>query len=62
MAEIRDGTIRDVLEKLRRLSYEIEETISRFDVFACTAKTLYELRVNVYRHEEEMVGLRRQVE
>ena len=31
MAEIRDGTIKEVLEKLRLLSYEIEEINRRFD-------------------------------
>ena len=30
VAEIRDGTIRNVLEKLRRLSYKIEEINIRF--------------------------------
>ena len=40
MAEIRDGTIRDVLEKLQRLSYEIEQINRRFDVFARSGDTL----------------------
>ena len=31
MAEIRDGTVKEVLEKLRRLSYDIEEINKRFD-------------------------------
>ena len=31
MVEIRDGTIKKVLDKLRRLSYEIEEINTRFD-------------------------------
>ncbi|CAM9195176.1 unnamed protein product, partial [Ascophyllum nodosum] len=32
--------IRDVLEKLRRLSYEIGEIDRRFDAFACTGGTV----------------------
>ena len=62
MAEIRDGAIRDVLEKLRHLSYEINEISSRFDSLARQGKTLDGFRVKVYRQEAEMVELRRQVE
>ena len=62
MAKITEGPIRDALEKLRRLSYKIEEINRRFDTFACTGETLGDLKVKVYRHEAEMVELRRQVE
>ena len=62
VAENRDGTIRDVLEKLRHLSYEIEEINRSVDSFARPAETLDELRVRVYHQEAEIVELRRQVE
>ena len=62
MAKITEGPIRDVLEKLRRLSYKIEEINRRFDTFACTGETLGDLKVKLYRHEAEIVELRRQVE
>ena len=62
MTEIRDGTIRDMLEKLRRLSCEIEEINKRFDSFDRTGETLDELRVKVYLQEARMVELRRQLE
>ena len=45
MAEIRDGTIKEVLEKLRLLSYEIEEINRRFDTVDRTVNTLDDLRV-----------------
>ena len=61
MAEIRDGAIRDVLQKLRRLSYEIEEASRRFDTFAYTSETLYDVRIKIYRNEAEIVELPRQV-
>ena len=47
MAEIRDCTIKEVLEKLRRLSYEIEEINRRFDTVDHTGNTLDDLRVRV---------------
>ena len=62
MTGIRDGTITDVLEKLRRLSYEIEEINRRFYAFACTCEAPDDLRIEVHRHEAEMVELQRQVE
>ena len=61
MAEIRDGTIKEVLEKLRRLSYEIEEINRRFDSDR-TGDTLEDLRVRVDHYESERTNLRRQVE
>ena len=39
MAEIRDGTIKEVLEQLRLLSYEIEEINRRFDAVDRTGNT-----------------------
>ena len=62
MAEIRDGTIKEVLEKLRRLSYEIEDINRRFDSFGRTGGTLDDFRVKVDRYEAEMINLRIQVE
>ena len=62
MAEIRDGTIKEVLEKLRRLSYEIEEINRRFDSLDRTGGTLDDFRVKVDPYKTEMVNLRRQVE
>ena len=62
MAEIRDGTIRDVLEKLRRLSCEIEEVNRRFDSFDRTGGILDDFRVKVDCHQAKIVELRRQVE
>ena len=62
IAETRDGTIRDVLEELRRLSCKIEDINRRFDASARTGKTLDELRIKVYCHEAEIVELQRQVE
>ena len=40
MAKIRDGTIKDVLEKLRLLSYEIEEINRRFGTVTIQATPL----------------------
>ena len=57
---IRNGTIRDELDEFRRLRYEIETTNTRFDEPAHTGEALDDLQAKVYRHEEEMVGLRRQ--
>ena len=45
MAEIMDGTIKEVLEKLRRLNYDIEQINKRFDTVDCTGDTLEDLRV-----------------
>ena len=62
MAEIRDGTIKEVLEKLRGLSDDIEEINIRFDIVDRTGDTLDDLRVRVYHHENEMTNLKRQVQ
>ena len=62
VAEIRDRTVNEVLEKVRRLSYDIEEINKRFDTVDCTGDTLEDLRVRVYHHENEMTNLKRQVE
>ena len=62
MTEIRDGTIKEVLEKLRRLSYEIEGINRRFDSLDSTGGTPDDFRVKVSHYETEMVNLRRQVE
>ena len=45
MAEIRDGTIKGMLEKLRRLSYEIEHINGRFESLDRTGETLDHFRV-----------------
>ena len=47
MAEVRDGTIKDVLEKLRLLSYEIEEIKRMFGTVDHTGNTFDDLRVVV---------------
>ena len=62
MAEIRDGTIKEVLEKLRRLSDEIKEINRRFNSLHRTGNTLEDLRVRADHYENEMIILRRQVE
>ena len=63
MAEIRNDTVKEVFEELRRLSYGIEEIIKRFDTGDRTGDTLEELRVRVYHHHEnKMTNLKRQVE
>ena len=62
MAEIKDGTIKEVLEKIRLLGYEIEEINRRFGAVDRTGDTLDDLRVRVYCYENEMADLRRQVE
>ena len=62
MAKIGDGTIKEVLEKLRRLSYEIKEINRRFDTVDHTGNTLDDLRVRVDYYSNEMADLRRQVE
>ena len=62
VAEIRDGTVKKVLEKLRGLSDDIEEIDRRFDTVDRTGDTLEDLRVRVYHQENEMTNLKRQVE
>ena len=62
MAEIRDGTIKEVSKKLRRLSYEIEEINKRFDSLDCTGGIFDDFRVKVDHDETEIINLRRQVE
>ena len=52
MAEIRDGTMKDVLVKLRLLSDEIEEINRRFGTVDRTGN----------RYESDLSDLRRQVE
>ena len=61
-AEIRDGTVKEVLEKLRGLSDDIEQINRRFDTFDRTGDTLENLRVSVFHHENEMTNLKRQDE
>ena len=60
MAEIGDGTIKEVLEKLRLLSCEIEEINTRFDIVDRTGDTLDDFRVRVDCYENEMADLSRQ--
>ena len=60
--EIRDGTVRDVLEKLRHVSYDINGINRRFDSLTRPGETFDGLKVKVYRQEAEMVELRRPVE
>ena len=62
MAEIRDGTTKKVLEKLRLLSDEIEEINRSFDSLDRTGNTLDDFRVRVDYYEKEMTDLIRQVE
>ena len=62
MADFRDGTIKLVVEKLRRLSYKIEEISRRFDTLDRTGGTLDDFRARVDHCESEMINLRRQVE
>ena len=62
MAEIRNGTVKEVLEKLRRLSYDTEEINKWFDTVDRTGDTLEDVRVRVYYHENDMTNLKRQVE
>ena len=62
MAEIKEGTIKEVLKKLRLLSYEIEEINIRFDSFNRTGNTLDDFRVRKDYYENEMTNLRIQVE
>ena len=51
VADIRDGTVKEVLEKLRGLSDEIEEINRRFDSLDRTGNTLDYFRVRVDNHE-----------
>ena len=60
-AEIRDGTIKEVLEKLRLLSYKIEEINRRFDTVYRIGNTLDDFRVRVDYYENGITNLRRQV-
>ena len=62
MAEIRDGTTKDVLVKLRLLSDEIAEISRRFGTVDRTGNTLDDLRVKVNCCENDKADLRRQVE
>ena len=61
MAEMRDGTIKEVLEKLRLQSDEFEEINRRFDTVDRTGNTLDDFRARVDYYENEMADLRRQV-
>ena len=61
MAEIRDGTMKDVLVKLRLLSDEIAEINRRFGAVYRTGNTLNDLRVKANCCENYMADLRRQV-
>ena len=51
-----------MLEKLRLLSYEMEQINRRFDTVDCTGNTLDDSRVRVDCYEKEMADLGRQVE
>ena len=62
VAEIRDGTVKEVLEKLRSLSDDIEENNRRFDTVDRTGDTLEDLEVRMNHHENEMENFKRQVE
>ena len=62
VAKIRDGTVKEVLEKLRGLSDNIEKINRRFDIVDSSGGTLEDLRVRVYHHENKMTNLKRQVE
>ena len=62
MAEIRDGTMKDVLVNLQLLSDEIEVINRRFGTVDRTGNTLDDLRVKVNCYENDMADLRRQVE
>ena len=62
MAEIRDGTVKEVLENLRCLSYDNEEIDKRFDTVDRRGDALEDVRVRVYHHENDMTNLKRQVE
>ena len=55
MAEINDGTVKEVLEKPRRLSYKIEEVNLTFGTDR-TGDNLEDLWVRVDYHENEMIN------
>ena len=55
MAEIRDGTIKEVLEKVRRLSYEIEEINRRSGSLDRIGDTLDDFRVKIDHYESEII-------
>ena len=59
MAEMRDDTIKDVLEKLRLLSFETEEINRRFGTADHTGNTFDDLRARVDYYSKEMADLRR---
>ena len=61
MAEVIDGTVKQKLEKLRRLSHGNDEINKRFDTVDRTGDALEDLRIRVDHHEIEMKSLRRQV-
>ena len=54
MVEIRDGTIKDVLEKLRRPGCEIKEINRRCDLFDRRRNSRW-LQNKVDRHEAGMI-------
>ena len=62
MAEMRDGTIKDVLGELRLLRFEIEEINRRFGTVDQTGNTFDDLRARVDYYPNEMADLRRRVE
>ena len=59
MAEIRDGTMKDVLVKLQLLNDEIEEINRRFGTVDRTGSTVDDLGVKVNCYENDMADLRR---
>ena len=61
MDEILDCTIKEMLEKLRRFSDEIEHINRMFGSLDRTGGTLDDFRMKVDRYETEMVNWRRQV-
>ena len=62
MAEMRDGTIKDVLEKPRLLSFDIEEINRKFGTVDHTGNPFDDLRARVDYYSYEMAALKRQVE
>ena len=58
LAEIRDSMIRDMQKEIRCLKYDIGEINMKYE-FACTSKTLDDLRIRVDRHEAELGELQR---
>ena len=59
MTEIRDGTIKEVLETLRLLSDEIEYINRRFDSLDRPGNTRDDFRVGVDYYENDLTDLRR---